>query len=1252
MHSKIQFRFLLSVSLILSILLSSMPVMSIHSYAQTNYFNGIDDIEVVENTEINLLEKVSAHLPGGEELQIKVSNIICETDSSYQYDGAEVLNVGKAGSNYRVEYTATSLGNIEEKHKAYRKITSVAAEVNKQADKEKYETSLEENTEIEEEVESENSAQTKFDENKLFMFSNLGNIEYRVEMDNAQISTEHFELECIQAQQDENLKDPLSFGNMNTIKGGKIKHNAPATVKNSKGQMHSYIKAHVGNVQVYYIGKLWIEDQGGEKEYIYYTTDTQITNKTVYAVLKPGEKITLSYSHDVDFLINYQFKDETGQITDKGPEGWSYDDVFGEYRAVTSIKHQNISDKISIPRGYKASITVVDQKNNVLYKNSIGEMMKYEHPKTENSSININKIKLTNDSPNSIILTDKFSIEDVSSDLTVILQYKKIENVTFNAKLWTDTVYSKNRISVNGAIPSDQNSILTSNNHSFVWEFDGITSQSGGYWNTWEMDQLEINGETIIVPMTTLADTTPKTIVTTLSTGTKVELTVCSKGGINGSATNGGRRHYILRINNCYEDVTISSGNMVSHHHQEYAINILHGIREGGFFAFDSISQKKIWSDLKQDTLIAKKGQRGNRWDDPMRFKRQYGFYTPDVSFTTKNGDELQKNGEVKRKTEDNNPYIEYLIRTDSSENINVSGSYRVVPFEQWKVSPDGYYYFRGTSKVEKFANLSEANGVILINIVSKPIKLALDYKNGNDPMEQKAPKEENITNLPEKQIGGKEGYNVDTNSTILVSNRVPVDKSNEFVFDHWEVLEATQDANHPLGYVTDQPRLDDHGKPIIIKPGDKYKLTTSFLQGLDRCFYFEGKPKDENGHAVFTVRAVWKKHHGIPSIPYSVRYILANVKDGQIDKVNEQVIEEHFHTVNEGAMLVTDLYQDGNKTLSQHIQRVLEGANQNGEDYTNQGKDKWVVYEPYTTKVIESVNQNNNVATIYLIKGNTQINVEKIWNSQELRETQVNVQLQRRTDVNTMWENVEKVTLSDKNKWKHTFDVSSYWDIDAIKQFEYRIVELDENNEVVENGNQIIFGKNTYQVEYTKDSETNTWIVKNNRLLNLVIDKVVEGELGNHNESFAFEIDLKDAAGKAVEGSIPYIGSVKAGHENESTKPENGNLIFIGGKAEFKLTHGQQIILEKLPFNSEITIVEKNAQGYTTQYLVNGKNQISAQLKLIRDGAIEVKNTKDDIPETGLSVKYIGNVLITIFGILGLIALCYFKLCKRKERA
>lgn len=63
---------------------------------------------------------------------------------------------------------------------------------------------------------------------------------------------------------------------------------------------------------------------------------------------------------------------------------------------------------------------------------------------------------------------------------------------------------------------------------------------------------------------------------------------------------------------------------------------------------------------------------------------------------------------------------------------------------------------------------------------------------------------------------------------------------------------------------------------------------------------------------------------------------------------------------------------------------------------------------------MIQSVDMNNNVATIYLIKGNTKVNVEKAWTSRDHTEAEVNVQLQRRKTDAEGWQKVENTVLNE----------------------------------------------------------------------------------------------------------------------------------------------------------------------------------------------------------------------------------------------
>ena len=47
------------------------------------------------------------------------------------------------------------------------------------------------------------------------------------------------------------------------------------------------------------------------------------------------------------------------------------------------------------------------------------------------------------------------------------------------------------------------------------------------------------------------------------------------------------------------------------------------------------------------------------------------------------------------------------------------------------------------------------------------------------------------------------------------------------------------------------------------------------------------------------------------------------------------------------------------------------------------------------------------------------------------------------------------------------------------------------------------------------------------------------------------------------------YVGSVYPGQENQVSKPEDGILEFTDGKAQIQLSHGQQITIKNLPYQS-----------------------------------------------------------------------------------
>lgn len=119
-------RFWISLSLILCMLVTSFP-----SYAMVPIegdFVGLEDVEVEEGTQFDLLEHVSAYGLDHENLEIAVTAVTCQTDDTFVYDNSNILTVGTAGSEYTVEYSATSPTNENIAYAGSRKIVSVKAE--------------------------------------------------------------------------------------------------------------------------------------------------------------------------------------------------------------------------------------------------------------------------------------------------------------------------------------------------------------------------------------------------------------------------------------------------------------------------------------------------------------------------------------------------------------------------------------------------------------------------------------------------------------------------------------------------------------------------------------------------------------------------------------------------------------------------------------------------------------------------------------------------------------------------------------------------------------------------------------------------------------------------------------------------------------------------------------------------------------------------------------------------------------------
>ena len=768
---------------------------------------------------------------------------------------------------------------------------------------------------------------------------------HNVETEDAAIPAKYFEFVCVNHHADGSACTDLQTASISSIKGGRLRNNVPLTLKNNSDVRHTFSRAHIGNTAVYFVGTLTIlEDDGTEQEYIYYTTDKNVTNKTAYAVLKNGDKITLEYTHGKDHTVEYQFKDSDGKVTSEGPDGWSLDQVFGADCPLEVADGHSYSDTVTIPRGYKATVSITRKSDGtVRYTSELGEMMSYQR--------NGNSISLAKGSPDTIKLSDFISLDNITGDDVVTLQYEKIDQFTFDASEWVQTIYAEQRVCIKvnnkdefaNKYPNKCKKDFS--DHKFTWEFMGYSAspKEGGSTTTWELDQLQINGEPVTVPMVDVTSDKTVTETTTLSTGTKITISVTSNQKEVGSKA---IRYYRMDVENCYENLTVSAGNLVGHRHKELVFKHLNGVNDPEYYKIKN--GKGDWIDLKPGSLVERAS--GNNYTDPIRFKKADGYQMPHISYTKKDGTKLQeddlKTGEA--------AFVEYLIKSESG--------FEIVPYENWQASSDGYYYFRGTEALQNYMNPDLAQGVVLVNIQASPIKYGINYVSGAGRTQdgvQISPNLKDIEDMPAYQNGGENGYNCENHQKVLISNQQPVDKTGRFIFDHWEVLTAeTQDDG--TGYPTETVKKLADGNPLTYAEGESLQCSGTSIAAVQDCLYYD-RDKDRK---ILTLRAVWKARAERDAIPYMVNFYVSYKENG---KTVKKKIKSRTHMVNPGARVVADLYQyeDGKKQLSTNIQNVLSGDNETGSAYDGEYR----IDDKKTTKGIDNVTVDNNTVNIYLVK-------------------------------------------------------------------------------------------------------------------------------------------------------------------------------------------------------------------------------------------------------------------------------------------
>lgn len=255
-------------------------------------------------------------------------------------------------------------------------------------------------------------------------------------------------------------------------------------------------------------------------------------------------------------------------------------------------------------------------------------------------------------------------------------------------------------------------------------------------------------------------------------------------------------------------------------------------------------------------------------------------------------------------------------------------------------------------------------------------------------------------------------------------------------------------------------------------------------------------------------------------------------------------------------------------------------------------------------------------------------IQAEKIWRGKAESEKKITVQLQRRKDETSSWENLgDPVGLSDENSWKTSFENQLVFYKDSeIERYQYRIVESDENGNVAEDGTDITLNNNQYRVNY-EETETNNWEITNSRLVDLIIENEVAGDFGDRTKEFTLDITANDK-NKPLNGTFTCEGLA-----------DTEQITFQDGKGQITVAHGQTVSIKELPADTEILIVVQPTDGYKTTYQINGGDeQGNANLSLTqKESTVKVINTRADIPETGIFHNPTISGIIVFVGICGI---------------
>ena len=524
------------------------------------------------------------------------------------------------------------------------------------------------------------------------------------------------------------------------VPAGLLRNTLPQYIESNRAE-HTFLNARVKGVTIHRVGLLSISGV----QYVYYTTDHEVTPDTLYAVLTIDsstdmnnltkeekeelnkEKIEVRYEHVTGHQLKYEIEvlDKDG-VESSLPEGWNEDRIFGEDdRPLALNGDENESPHatvpVNIPRGFTATVKAefvaelgggtstvpirFKNGNKTLDSLSIGVKRQYNDSGTMTHPSENNGERDTR-SDHIYVQCTHGSAHDQSEqgDVVITVTLQAYEVPKFSAEWWllksgnakgmynfygrdengnplngvdkdTNKEWYKGEMDIQGGAANETpaDNVIKANAsvdakgsdpgpYSFTWQINGLATASnmGGAdgTNNTLIDKLEINGESISVPLIPEIDkvgsdvspgkeTVSATETTVLSSGTKVTLKVQGHFEFTRNQQPLQVRTYTLTVENCYEDITISGGRFIWNAKKQLIIRG-DGVSDLQTWEHAKAAGKDTsadywetysgtaasWKDLGELENVVDRtndNKNANWFTDPIRFKRGLGYQKPHI---------------------------------------------------------------------------------------------------------------------------------------------------------------------------------------------------------------------------------------------------------------------------------------------------------------------------------------------------------------------------------------------------------------------------------------------------------------------------------------------------------------------------------------------------------------------------------------------------------------------------------------------